>query len=205
MYIRRSTKRTLRKFTLAFAVFFIIGVVILINPDNFIQKSNSQITDVKVGTFGEIEETVQVTDNFKVYNNFIFAEGRLDVEDYREMKLIITPGKVVLADGCEVISVATSLEKTQRLARSIEREFIIRPEEHDLLEEILAVFEINVDYVTIDDLINGIFYGHIILNNKDLVLRLDSRPSDALNIASRFGAPIYVREKLLLEYAQIIC
>lgn len=78
-----------------------------------------------------------------------------------------------------------------------------RPYTHDLMRTMLERLGAKVDRVIIDDLWQDTFYAKIYLlrdGSKD-VLEIDSRPSDAIALALRFRAPIYVAEAVL-EAAQ---
>ncbi len=56
-----------------------------------------------------------------------------------------------------------------------------------------------VDYIVINDLKDGIFYADIVLSSNWMKLKIDSRPSDAIAIALRVKAPIYVTRAVLDE------
>jgi bifunctional DNase/RNase len=74
-----------------------------------------------------------------------------------------------------------------------------RPYTHDLMRVMLERLGAKVDRVIIDDLWQDTFYAKIYLLREGVkdVLELDSRPSDAIAIALRFRAPIYVAEAVL--------
>ena len=77
-----------------------------------------------------------------------------------------------------------------------------RPLTPDLLCSILDRMGANVDYIVINDLKNNIFYANISANANWAQMEIDARPSDAIAIALRVGAPIYV-EKSVLDKAGI--
>jgi bifunctional DNase/RNase len=72
-----------------------------------------------------------------------------------------------------------------------------RPFTHDLIKTMLLRLGADVDRVTIDDLWQDTFYARITLSRGDEVIEVDSRPSDAIAIALRFNAPIYVADEIL--------
>ena len=57
--------------------------------------------------------------------------------------------------------------------------------------------DVRIDRVVIDDLWNSVYYAKIYLKVDKDELEIDSRPSDAVAIAVRFGAPIYVADGIL--------
>jgi hypothetical protein len=72
-----------------------------------------------------------------------------------------------------------------------------RPLTHDLVCNVLNALGANVSFVVVNDLRDDTFYARITLNVGGRELGLDSRPSDAIAIAVRAGAPIYVEESIL--------
>ncbi|MDA0986103.1 MAG: bifunctional nuclease family protein [Bacteroidetes bacterium] len=74
-----------------------------------------------------------------------------------------------------------------------------RPLTHDLIRNILENLSLNIVDVTINELRDGTFYAKISVENLSQVIEIDSRPSDAIAIAVRFGAPIYVAEEVINE------
>ena len=72
-----------------------------------------------------------------------------------------------------------------------------RPLTHDLLSEVIKGLGATVDSITVHDLKNDTFYAKVILNIDGGQLEVDSRPSDALALAVRTGAPIYADESVL--------
>lgn len=74
-----------------------------------------------------------------------------------------------------------------------------RPYTHDLMRTILERLEAKVERVIIDDLWQDTFYAKIYVTKagSQEVMEIDSRPSDAIALALRFRAPIYVAEAVL--------
>ena len=78
---------------------------------------------------------------------------------------------------------------------------VSRPLTHDLLVELLRLWGANVDSIIVCDLKNDTFYAKIILHVDAGEMEIDSRPSDALALAVRVGAPILVEEVVLQKAA----
>jgi len=75
-----------------------------------------------------------------------------------------------------------------------------RPMTHDLLKSVIDSLGAKVVSVLVSDIKERTFYAEIILDPGDEdVIAVDSRPSDALALAIRVGAPIYVSEKVMAE------
>jgi bifunctional DNase/RNase len=77
-----------------------------------------------------------------------------------------------------------------------------RPLTHDLIKIIADQFDITIIEVVINKLEEGVFFSKLICNNGEKEYAIDSRTSDAVAIALRFGCPIYINEEIL-EKAQL--
>jgi bifunctional DNase/RNase len=78
---------------------------------------------------------------------------------------------------------------------------VSRPSTHDLSVELLRLWGASVDSIIVCDLRDDVFYAKILLHVDAGQIELDSRPSDALAIAVRVGAPILVEEAVLQKAA----
>jgi len=78
-----------------------------------------------------------------------------------------------------------------------------RPLTHDLLQSVISTLGASVDYIVVSGLKEDTFYASLALSIDGVKLDIDSRPSDALALAVRVGAPIYAEESVL-EKAGII-
>ena len=72
-----------------------------------------------------------------------------------------------------------------------------RPLSHDLLWSVIRSLNASIDSVVINELRDDTFYGRIILNAREGQVEIDSRPSDALALAVRAGAPIFAENTVL--------
>ena len=71
-----------------------------------------------------------------------------------------------------------------------------RPMTHDLFKNFIDNLKMVVSKVEVCDLKDNTFYARIYFVSKDKNFDMDARPSDAIAIALRFGAPIYVDDKI---------
>ena len=72
-----------------------------------------------------------------------------------------------------------------------------RPLSHDLICSIINTLGATINSIVLNDLKGDTFYAKIILNVDGGQMEVDSRPSDALALAVRAEAPIYVEEAVL--------
>lgn len=87
------------------------------------------------------------------------------------------------------------------ISLGIERQTPDRPFTHDLLKTVIDRLGATVDHVIIDDLMQETFYAKIALTHQGSTREIDARPSDAIALALRCRAPIYVADAVL-ELAQ---
>lgn len=83
------------------------------------------------------------------------------------------------------------------IAVKLQEVSVPRPLTHDLLRSAIDALGASINSVIVCDLKNDTFYAKIILNVDGGQLEVDSRPSDALALAVRVEAPIYVEESVL--------
>ncbi len=76
-----------------------------------------------------------------------------------------------------------------------------RPMTHDLLCEMLGELDARCTRVAVTELRDNTFFASITLSVAGTDIEIDSRPSDALAIAVRSGAPIFAAEEVIAESA----
>ena len=89
--------------------------------------------------------------------------------------------------------------EAQAIALELENVKPPRPLTHDLIKNILDGLGVSMIEVVVTDLRDGTFYAKIYLELNGLTYEIDSRPSDAIAVALRCGAPIYVNEEVMEE------
>jgi bifunctional DNase/RNase len=71
-----------------------------------------------------------------------------------------------------------------------------RPNAHDLAKRLIDGLEGSIARVVVTDLAGGVYYARIVLEHAGESVEIDSRPSDAIAIALRARAPLFVNERL---------
>lgn len=87
--------------------------------------------------------------------------------------------------------------EAQAIAVALERMHPSRPLTHDLMKNFMMAFNVELHEVVICDLQEGVFYSQLLCSNDSDTVEIDSRTSDALALAVRFGCPIYTYENIL--------
>ena len=93
----------------------------------------------------------------------------------------------IVIGGFEAQAIAVALEKMQPS----------RPLTHDLMKNFMSAFNIELHEIIISDLQEGIFYSKLVCSSENDTIEIDSRTSDALALAVRFGCPVYTYEHIL--------
>lgn len=94
--------------------------------------------------------------------------------------------------------------EAQAIAVALESMSPNRPLTHDLFKNTLEAFNIEIKEIIINNLVDGIFYAQLVCQNlTGEEVTIDSRTSDAIALAVRFGAPVFTYE-FILEQAGVI-
>lgn len=93
----------------------------------------------------------------------------------------------IVIGGFEAQAIAVALEKMQPS----------RPLTHDLMKNFMNAFAIDLLEIIICDLQEGIFYSKLVCASENDTVEIDSRTSDAIALAVRFGCPVYTYENIL--------
>jgi uncharacterized protein len=87
--------------------------------------------------------------------------------------------------------------EAQAIAVALEKMHPSRPLTHDLMKNFMSAFTIDLQEIIICDLQEGIFYSKLVCVSEHDTVEIDSRTSDALALAVRFGCPIFTYEHIL--------
>ena len=112
---------------------------------------------------------------------------------------------VILKDPEErrALPIWVGIFEANAIALELEKVSTPRPMTHDLLKNILEGLGITVQQVIVNDLKENTFYATIELNYNGSVVSIDSRPSDAIALALRVNAPIFVTENVVTQAKNI--
>ncbi|MEO6814749.1 MAG: bifunctional nuclease domain-containing protein [Ginsengibacter sp.] len=87
--------------------------------------------------------------------------------------------------------------EAQAIAVALERMQPSRPLTHDLMKNFMMAFNVELHEIIINDLQEGIFYSKLVCSSDKDTVEIDSRTSDAVALAVRFGCPIYTYDHIL--------
>ncbi|MBR5593099.1 MAG: bifunctional nuclease family protein [Bacteroidaceae bacterium] len=102
-------------------------------------------------------------------------------------------------DGLRKIIVSLGFLEAQAIAFAMRGIKADRPLTHDLFGGVVSAFGIELQYVLINKVVDGTFCSLLCYRQGEVEHCIDSRTSDAIAIALRAGAPIYIKEVLLSQ------
>jgi bifunctional DNase/RNase len=101
--------------------------------------------------------------------------------------------------GARSLAIVIGPAEAHSIVIVMEKMPITRPLTHDLFVSLAENFDIHVEEVFIYQMIDGIFYARIVVSGNNKIVEVDSRTSDAVAIAIRFGAPIFCAKEVMDE------
>ena len=106
---------------------------------------------------------------------------------------------VVLRDSSNgvFLPIWVGIFEANAIALQMEKISTPRPMTHDLLKNLLSELDAKVERIVINDLRDNTFFARIHLLRGDTRWNVDSRPSDAIALALRVDAEIFVEEEVL--------
>jgi hypothetical protein len=105
-------------------------------------------------------------------------------------------------DGERTLTIVIGYHEAQAIDRFVKKKSLPRPMTHDLLAAVVEAAGADVERVEVTELKESTFYARIRLRRGDgEVVAVDSRPSDAIALATALGKPIYVAESVLRDAA----
>jgi bifunctional DNase/RNase len=99
--------------------------------------------------------------------------------------------------GPRLLPIWIGTAEARSIAAEMEQKPSPRPNTHDLAKRIIQGLDGEIVRVVVSDLRNGTYFATIVMLSRGETVDIDARPSDAIAIALRVDAPIFVRASLL--------
>lgn len=115
-------------------------------------------------------------------------------------------GFVVLLKGEEdprSLPIFIGAAEAQAIAIQVNEVEVPRPLTHDLLKNLIDFLECRLHRVEIVRIEEGTFYAELVMERDGRALRLDCRPSDAIAVGLRIGAPLFVAAAVMNEAGHV--
>jgi uncharacterized protein len=126
-----------------------------------------------------------------------------ELMEVKVMGIVVDPKAsnpvVVLVDltGQKALPIWIGVFEAEAISRGLEDVVTLRPMTHDLMKQMLDTFQVSLTRVVINDLKGNTFYANLYLNVEGREMVVDSRPSDAIALAVRVKAPIFIAESVV--------
>jgi hypothetical protein len=115
------------------------------------------------------------------------------VDPITNMPIIILRDK----DGQRVLPIWVGVFEANAIALQIENVTTPRPMTHDLLKNVIQDLKARIQKIVVSDLKENTFYALIYLDAAGETVAIDARPSDAIALALRSHAPIFVEDAVI--------
>lgn len=122
-------------------------------------------------------EIINITQGFTQHHSYAVVLG--EVKGKRRLPIVI------------------GTAEAQSIASAIENMTPARPLTHDLMKNVMDTFHVFLSEIVIYNLMEGVFYSKLICIFNGEEHEIDSRTSDAIAMAVRFGCPIYIYSSIL--------
>jgi uncharacterized protein len=108
---------------------------------------------------------------------------------------------ILLKDAADrrALPIYISQDQAKAIVNALEKQTPPRPFTHDLIVNIFDSCDIKVERITIDSLQDNTFYASIVIDRGGELKEIDARPSDAIAVAIRTKAPIWVIEEVIAD------
>ena len=100
-------------------------------------------------------------------------------------------------DGDLVVPIWIGAFEANAILNELENSPTTRPMTHDLIKTILSKVELTLERILITDIRDGVYFAVIDIKSKSGTISIDARPSDAIALALRFDAPIFVSQDVI--------
>src|SRR5689334_23421351 len=117
----------------------------------------------------------------------------LMVDPITNMPIVILRDK----EGQRVLPIWVGIFEANAIALQIENVPTPRPMTHDLLKNVIGDLKASVQKIVVSDLKDSTFYALIYIDVRGETVAIDARPSDAIALALRARAPIFVEESVI--------
>lgn len=108
---------------------------------------------------------------------------------------------ILLKDAADrrALPIYISQDQAKAIVNALEKQTPPRPFTHDLIVNIFTSCDLKVERITIDSLQDNTFYASIVISQNGQIREIDARPSDAIAVAIRTKAPIWVIEEVIAD------
>ena len=131
--------------------------------------------------------------------SLVEIENLIEVVVYKIVTDVNDAPVLLLAEkgGSRMLPIWIGDAEAIAISVALEKKDILRPFAHDLFCRLVEALDGRITMVVVNKLKDNVFYARIIITQGDKILSLDARPSDAIAIALRSSAQIYVTRDVM--------
>ncbi|MGL4608979.1 MAG: bifunctional nuclease family protein [Trueperaceae bacterium] len=96
-----------------------------------------------------------------------------------------------------IVPIAVGALEAMSIAQGRAKEKFPRPLTHDLMLSVFGILNVSVKRIEISELRDNTFFAKLIIENRGIEFEIDARPSDALALAVRSEAPLFIDAKVV--------
>ncbi len=111
--------------------------------------------------------------------------------------LVLEPSDDKGLTEARIIPIWIGIHEAAALGIALEQVKLPRPATHDLLLDAITNLDATIDHAVITDMRGQTFHANLVLKQGDRAITLDARPTDAISLAIRQGAPFYMEDSLM--------
>ncbi len=111
--------------------------------------------------------------------------------------LVLEPSDDKGLTEARIIPIWIGTHEAAALGIALEQVKLPRPATHDLLLDAITNLDATIDHAVITDMRGQTFHANLVLKQGDRTITLDARPTDAISLAIRQGAPFYMEDSLM--------
>lgn len=112
--------------------------------------------------------------------------------------VVLQPVEEPIQEGkSRIVPIWIGVNEATQMGIALEKARFSRPMTHDLFLDALTNLDARIDHVVINDVQGSTFFARLTLRQHDRLIDLDARPSDAMALAVRQKAPIYIEDSVL--------
>jgi len=119
--------------------------------------------------------------------------------------LAVSDNTIIVGKNCTAIIAETSPERAQSIESGMRGVIEERPNTHDTFVAVLKSFNITLESIQIESFNGNYYFSNLLLRYGDKISKIDTKPSDAIALAVRTNATIYINKTLLEEVGKNIC
>ena len=100
-------------------------------------------------------------------------------------------------DAGDIVPITIDSLQAQSIVIGHSKEKFERPLTHDLLLSVLEILGAEIKRIEITDLSDGIYFSRLVLESRGIEYEIDARPSDAMAMAVRTEAPLFIDQQVI--------